>query len=289
MTNKLFLFVFASIALVGGAFPKPGLAVQSPPSDSELWFKGNNIAVTTTDRAQRNSASWKLESNDNGDLMLECDERQGSAIEKGTIIVVSGRAMLARGLKLEKGYEIDALDGPMLTIKLVLTLLSRAFPDGPGSIGVRSSIDLVENQLPISISTTSAGGEIPPPWTLKGNAGFSATGIAQFNMTFTHSDPDKPNENETMRFAGTWQLSPTSLVIADDFPLKDWQIYSLGPIKVETGNGGTIYDYGAGRMKRFATLGELRKAIGSDQKTSGSVEVDSRKAPGRKAPKMSSN
>lgn len=47
--------------------------------------------------------------------------------------------------------------------------------------------------------------------------------------------------------------------------------------------------YGAGRMKRFATLGELRKAIGSDQKTSGSVDVDSRKAPGRKAPKMSSN
>lgn len=289
MTNNLFLFVFASIALVGGACPRPGLAVQSPPSDPEPWFKGNKIAVTTTDRAQRNSATWKLESNDDGDLMLECDERQGSAIEKGAIIVVSGRAMLTRGLKLAKGYEIDALDGRMLTIKLVLTLLSRAFPDGPGSVGVRSSINLVENQLPISINTVSAGGEIPPPWTLKGHAGLSASGIAQFDMSFTHSNPDKPNENETMRFAGTWQLGTTSLVIADDFPLKDWQIYSLGPIKVDTGNGGTIYDYGAGRMKRFATLGELRKAIGSDQKTSGSVDADSRKGTGRKAPKMSSN
>lgn len=289
MTNKFPALIFTSIALFAGAFPKPGLAVQSSEPASEQWFKGNKITLTASDRTQQNSATLKLETSDNGDLMLECEGRQGGAIENGTIIVVGGCAMLTRGLKMEKGYEIDALDGPMLTIKLVLTLLSRAFPDGPASMGVRSRINLVENELPVSINTVSAGGEFPPPWTSKGSAGLSAEGVVQFDMSFTYPTGERANKNEAMQLAGTWQLSPTSLLIADDFQLKDWQIYSLGPTKEDAGGGSTIYDYGASRMKRYATLGELRKAIGSDQKNPGSTDADSRKATGRKAPKMSSN
>jgi hypothetical protein len=263
--------------------------VQGPESASDQWFKGNKITLTTSDRAQRNSATWKLERNDEGDLMLECGERQGGTIENGTIIVVSGCAMLTRGLKLEKGYEIDGLDGPILVIRLALTLLSKAYPDGPRSVGQKSRIELVENHLSLSIYTVSAGGEFQPPWTLKGSAGLSAEGVVQFDMSFTYANPEKPKENETMQFNGTWQLSPTSLVIADDFQLKDWQIYSLGPTKEVTGGGATIYDYGTGRMKRYATLGELRKAIASYQQKPGSIDAEPSKPTTRKAPKMSSN
>ena len=38
----------------------------------------------------------------------------GQRDREGTIIVVSGRANAKSRLTLEKGYEIDALDGPML-------------------------------------------------------------------------------------------------------------------------------------------------------------------------------
>ena len=45
--------------------------------------------------------------------------------------MIAGRALLMWGVPHEKGYEIDALDGPVLMNSLAVTLLDQAFPKGP--------------------------------------------------------------------------------------------------------------------------------------------------------------
>jgi hypothetical protein len=67
-------------------------------------------------------------------------------VEKGKkqiaeLMVINGQSqwMLAKNVPLEKGYEIDALDGAVLGLKLALELLRAAAPGGPH--GNKAEID----------------------------------------------------------------------------------------------------------------------------------------------------
>jgi hypothetical protein len=52
--------------------------------------------------------------------------------------------MLVKNVPIERGYEIDALDMPVLNLKLVLELLRAAAPGGPGQLKEKTTFDVKE-------------------------------------------------------------------------------------------------------------------------------------------------
>lgn len=97
---------------------------------------------------------------DGADFSLEI-EPKSPATSKGRILVIAGRAMLMKDVAHEAGYEIDALDGPVLTHQLVMTSLDQAFPKGPGSVASgKPSFKIVQKKRAIRIATSSAGGRM---------------------------------------------------------------------------------------------------------------------------------
>lgn len=57
------------------------------------------------------------------DASIDVVTKGSSKPMDGTVAFVGGRVMLTKGLKLDPGYEIDALDAPVLSIKLLMIIL----------------------------------------------------------------------------------------------------------------------------------------------------------------------
>src|SRR5579864_857421 len=59
-------------------------------------------------------SSYLQTSRRNNDLRVDIDITGAQPAQHGTIMMVGGRVFASRGMTLEKGAEIDALDGPVL-------------------------------------------------------------------------------------------------------------------------------------------------------------------------------
>jgi hypothetical protein len=183
----------------------------------------------------------------------------------GTIAMVGGRVMLTKGLKLEPGYEIDALDAPVLSIKLVMIVLGRVFPKGPEEVTGARNIGRT-NTIGIKYATPSASGYIAPPWHVKGKVNKLADGTVTFDMalTFPLEQTDKKNRTYTMNMSG--QLSMLGRpVFLDADSLDGWTTYGIGPQEVKQG-ASTILDYGAKpeESTRYKTIGDIRAFIAAE-------------------------
>ena len=62
----------------------------------------------------------------------------------GNVGLVGGQVMLSKGLTLEPGYQIDALDAPVLSMRLVMIVLKRVFPKGPDQVVGPTEVDHTE-------------------------------------------------------------------------------------------------------------------------------------------------
>jgi len=152
---------------------------------------------------------------------------------------------------LEKGYEIDALDGVVLSLKLALELLRAAAPGGPTGITQKTAFDVKEDRQSIAVNTASASGGLEAPWTLHAIIEPLSADQWSFELLAKHG--------EAIHIKGTWQKEVAPPTFGDDLSLDGWQILSIGPIKTTDGSS-TILDYGAQiSQKHPKTLGELRK------------------------------
>src|SRR4051794_34477717 len=129
------------------------------------WSNFTRFRLQLRDEGHSTTTVMTMHGSD--DFSIDIENVSGTG---GTIIVVGGRAMLMKGVEHEMGYEIDALDGPVLMHQLVTTLLDQAFPNGPTSVGDSVPIKLVQKERAIRIATMSAGGRLEAPWTLTGTA-----------------------------------------------------------------------------------------------------------------------
>ncbi len=83
-------------------------------------------------------------------------------------MVINGRSqwMLTKNVPLEKGYEIDPLDGAVLNLKLVLEFLRAAAPGGPTAVQGKTTVNIKEEIRSIAVNTASASGGLEAPRTL---------------------------------------------------------------------------------------------------------------------------
>jgi hypothetical protein len=173
--------------------------------------------------------------------------------EVAQMMVINGKSqwMLAKNVPLEKGYEIDPLDGAVLNLKLVLELLRAAAPGGPTAVKEKTTFDVKEDTRSIAVNTASASGGLEAPWTLHATIEPTAPEHWSFDLSAKH--------DRAIRMSGTWQKENIPPTFGDEMPLDGWKILHIGPIKTTDGSS-TILDYGAEISdKRAKTLGELRK------------------------------
>lgn len=226
-------------------------AKASSTKTEGAWYSPTRVTLHAQN--QDNAAVMVYEISSNQDLRITMDAKVEGKREIGTIMLVNGQRqwMLAKNVPMEKGYEIDALDMPVLNLKLVLELLRAAAPSGPSQIKEKTTFDVKEETRSIAVSTASANGGLEAPWSLK--ATIEPTGVDQvsFELTAKHKD--------IMHVTGTWQRDVNPPTLSDDLALEGWKILSVGPMRTTDGNE-TILDYGAEASKQHPkTLGELRK------------------------------
>lgn len=211
-------------------------------------------------------ALWKFTFASESDLLLDVETRQGKEQTRGTVMLVSGQAMLTKGLSLEAGYEIDALDGPVLMYQLLVGLLSQAAPEGPAKLQSSRKVNFAESKRAIQVATQSASGRFPPPWALTGVLDRRGPEDFVYSLTFIYS-AENGAEKVKMELAGHWVRQPIPPVLNDSMNIEDWSLHTIGPFSI--GQKGTrILDYGA-QPKPFEvhTLGELRKALAQEQES----------------------
>lgn len=105
---------------------------QAKQQANSEWYNANQVSLTVQAEGITSTATYEITSDQ--DLKITTNTK-GKNGQQGTseIMFVNGQShwMQAKNVPLERGYEIDALDGPVLTLKLVTELLRAAAPAAP--------------------------------------------------------------------------------------------------------------------------------------------------------------
>jgi hypothetical protein len=227
------------------------VAAAAAKNDS-AWYSPTRVSLTA-DAEGAGAGTMVYEIGSNQDLKISTDFEENGKRQTSDVMLINGLGqwMLVKNVPLEKGYEIDVLDVPVLNLKLVLELLRAAAPEGPAQIKERATFHVQEERRSIAVNTASASGGLEAPWSLQATIEPTAPDACSFELTAKHT--------ETMHLRGIWQRTSKAPHFEDDMALEGWHILKIGPIKT-TDESGTILDYGAQISKKHPkTLGELRR------------------------------
>jgi hypothetical protein len=198
----------------------------------------------------------------NNDLRVDLDITASEQPQRGTILMVGGRVFVSKGVKLEPGAEIDALDGPVLYTILTTKVLGRALPAGPGKTLGSQKFAHRDEKAGIQFATPSAEGFIPPPWSVSGTIEPKADGSVAFDfvLKWTAADDTKaPHPLET-RLSGSFEHGK-DFRLDDGMALQGWTVLGVGPI-METTSSGTRIDYGTKPATGSPrTIGDIRRQL----------------------------
>jgi hypothetical protein len=231
------------------------------------WYESfNTFALKMPGNNAGDYTSWHGEySRVSSDTKIDVERLDSGKRIQGTIIMISGRVLATKGLELDRGYEIDAYDGPVLLLNLTMELLARAFPDGPKSIKTASKINLTETKDGINVCTPSASADFPPPFALTGTANKSRQGVVEFDLNLTSKEEAKGAKPKYMiKISGSLSAATADPSLEESMKLDDWKVYGVGPI-TEKRDNSTILDYGAtADKKQHKTVGDVRKQIAEE-------------------------
>jgi hypothetical protein len=200
------------------------------------------------------------------DVAIHVDVRRPEGEARGTVLMVGGRMLMVRGLPLERGREIEALDWPLVNIQLAQIVLGRVFPDGPASLKGERAFDH-SGKAPIEYGTASTRGRIEAPWRAEGSAAQVQPGLVTF--AFTLSSPlktGKKTETLRMRFRGELAMLERP-VLPDDGSLEGWSAFALGP-RAEKRGDKTVVGFGTTGdvLPAFKTVADARAYIAEREK-----------------------
>ena len=218
--------------------------------DSE-WYSPTTASIHAQDQGGEVTILYEISANQ--DLRITMNGVDKGKKRTAEMMVINGKNqwMLAKNVPLERGYEIDSLDGVVLNLKLVLELLRAAAPGGPTAVKEKTTVNMKEDARSIAVNTPSANGGLEAPWTLRATIEPAAAGGWSYDLSAKH--------DRAIHMTGTWQKEDVAPTFGDEMPLSGWQILRIGPIKTTDGNSTTL-DYGAQASNvRPKTLGELRK------------------------------
>jgi hypothetical protein len=234
--------------------------------DPSAWAGFTRVVLRQSSPGSAEAVEWVASFDHKAlDASIDTVTHGSSKPMAGTIALVGGQVMLSKGLKLESGYEIDALDGPVLSIKLLMIVLGRVFPKGPEEVAGVRNIDR-RSTIGIKYATPSASGYIPAPWNVKGPVNKLADGQVTFKiaLTFPLEQKDKKNGTYTINMSGRLSVLGRPVFLDSD-SLDGWTTYGIGPQELKQG-ANTTFDYGAepNEATRYKTIGDIRTFIAAE-------------------------
>lgn len=231
------------------------------PTNTNWDKKGKFTLSIWLEESDKNRVTFTFWFNDRNEIKI--------ATPEGDIIMLSGKVMLTKGLKLQPGYEIDAADGPVLFYKLAMTLLARAYPNGPEDIVNSRKIHISEQTIAISLTIGSAYLNIAAPWEATAQASRNEKNAVLYKIAF--GSVDTSGTLQTRHLSGSWEDDRSGLILDDAMDITQWQTYIVGPQlhrpesnrqKQDGSRVLGIFDYGASPKEFNAkTIGELRSFI----------------------------
>lgn len=236
---------------------------HDPCGKNTEWNEYETVALHVNQEGMPGPNNYYMQSSrKNGDLQVDIDIPDSHAPQHGTILMVEGRTFLSKGLKLTQGSEIDALDGPVLSVILTGKVLSRALPEGPAALTRKQQVMHEDKKTGIQFATPSAQGFIPFPWSVKGFITPNTDGSIDFNLVLKWASKGATNAKEATSVSLSGQLiHNANFQIDSSMPLEGWSVFGVGPI-VEKAKDSTIYDYGAKPTETSAkTIADIRKEI----------------------------
>lgn len=248
-----------------------------------IWSTANVVDFTVSQPESAYRSHMLLTIPDRLNLVIDLDTTLANSKEVGTIRLVEGGAMLTRGLTLEEGYEIDALDAPVLMYQMLASLLAQAAPGGPEKLTGTRHINIHEKKKSIIIGTMSAGGNFGAPWHLTGNLAHKDAESVTFKLSYTFTQERRPS---TIHLEGTWKKLRQAPTLDTAMLLDGWQLHLLGPVEIKQENG-SILDYSAQSTPMpVRTLGELQQLIREKQKAQQPAPAESAPASQANLPEM---
>lgn len=234
--------ILVGLALAAG----PAFAARDcDPNCDAAWAKYSAITVNAIDAGSPVSASWRLYfDHERRDIRIEADFPGPSGRMRGTIALIGGRVLMSRGLELPRGGEINAVDTPIMAIKLITAVLGRAVDVSPEALRGEKPVKHRETSVGIRFATPTAEAYLAAPWTAEGTVGKVANGDVRYDVRIAGPTRDpygRPGAPIDSRFIGRFSVAPTP-VLDDAMPLAGW----------------TMYSPRAGEMK---TVGEVRAAL----------------------------
>lgn len=207
------------------------------------WLEANAAALGVTEPGSDNYSNWRFIFSDQHNLSIEKDEKYNGKRSKGTIMLVGGQMLFAKGLTIKEGSETEEIDGAILMYQLVIDLLDQAISGGPDSVKGKIKIRHKEKKRGIKTMTPSASGYFAAPWEITGVVEREDDELINYSFTFKFSEEKK---TRTLKLKGYWIKSKKRALFSDKMDIKGIKIYSIG----------------SGLVKQtFKTLGDLRKYI----------------------------
>lgn len=219
------------------------------------WFTPTRVEVRQELLLRRDHSTVTMVTARNGDVQIHVAGSQEGKALSGDMFVIGGRILLAKGIELVPGAEIDAVDVPVLQVQLALKLLARAVPSGPAGVDGSQQIDVSEEKEPVEVGTSSASGAFAPPWSLRGPVRRETPNRVSFKFTFNFRGAPQP-----VTLSGFWERKIPAPSFPDSLSVAGFRAFTLGPYSRQDAHG-TVFDYGAQEMHQgFKTLGDIRAA-----------------------------
>lgn len=231
------------------------------------WSEFNKFEIKVTSPKEPVYSSWKgTFDKESLDIQIDVEVWDGKETIKGQVFMVGGRVLATRGPVTEPGYEIDALDAPLLEQELVFRLLGAALPNGTEEIKGMHKIDYKSERTGIQFATPSAQGFISAPWHVIGDINVVAQNVVEYQLSLTAAgtgDAVASNGKYTANFSG--RLSRVvHAQIDDSMPLAGWNVFGVG-VQTRKEGSGTTYDYGAAPTStQYRTVADIRKKLAED-------------------------
>jgi hypothetical protein len=221
------------------------------------WLRAKSAAVNVEflGTGEQNFATYRFFAPDS--VMIEREQRMPNLATTGKVLLVDGRVLLARDFELEKGREIQAVDGPLLMYQLAVALLASAIPEGPDQLRRRSLVDVEDRQRGILLETPSTMGFLGAPWRAKGFVDPQSEQRITYAFELEYWSDGAPRE---LTMSGTW--SRESAAEPDPaLSLREWKAFTLEPRTIQQ-RGYTTRAFEAKAIGVVAlTLGDLRDAL----------------------------
>ena len=240
---------------------------EDPCGKPTPWEEFNKFQIKMSVPTEPGYSFWQGQfDKETSDIQIDVETSDGTKVSKGKILMVGGRVMAVQGPITEPDYAIDALDGAVLELRLVVRLFGAALPKGPAEVQNTRSIDFANLKTGIQFATPSAQGFIPAPWRVRGEVKPIEPDVFGYHLTLTFTTREKASDKgqeQTMNFSG--KLSKTANARIDDgISLDRWNVLGLG-VQTRKEEAGTVSDYGAAPATAiYRTVADVRKKIAQD-------------------------